>query len=183
MQEPTLSDLSNETPIPEESAPIEETTTSPWTMLITMLLLISGFLLAGTMLFHYSAPKIGADGETKKVPFDLATLKAKGKSFVEKVKLPEKSVVEEPAIAAGSEESAVSKLFGSRSDNVRWPKLKLTGFGSATTGDGDFAIINGKQVHLGQLIDDKVRLQLIRSHDVVVEYMGETKTLTVDVKH
>ncbi|MEE9367672.1 MAG: general secretion pathway protein GspB [Pontiella sp.] len=176
-----MSDLSNAPPIPEESVIIEESA-SPWTMVVTMLLLISGFLLASTMMLHYSSPKIGEQGEITEVPFNISALIAKGKSYAANLKKPEKAAAVEPEKIAKSEKSTVSKLFGNRSDTVRWPKLKLAGFGSATEGDGGFAIINGKQIQPGQLIDGKVQLKLIRSHDVVVEYMGETKTLIVDVQ-
>jgi hypothetical protein len=46
--------------------------------------------------------------------------------------------------------------------------------------DGGFAIINEKQILVGNQIGD-VTLVEIRTHGVVVELDGEQKTLTVDL--
>ncbi len=178
-----MSELNNEPPTEEEPINIEEPSSSG-PMLITMLLLISGLILTGTMMLHYSAKRVaGADG-TASPSFSLTNLLSKGEEFAKQLQNPEKeeavAQVENPA---ESQDQKRSKLFGNREKKVNWPKLKLTGFGSSTEGGGDFAIINGKQVLQGQLIDGKAQLTEIRSHDVMVEYMGETKTLTVDIKN
>jgi hypothetical protein len=178
-----LSELSNDPPIQEESVKLEDTT-SPWTMLITMVLLIAGFIMASVMMLHYIPKDAAVDSKVKKESINLSSLMEQGKKYATQLKNPEETEpAEQPQKATESEEAKLSKLFSSRGDKVKWPKLKLTGFGTSSEGDGGFAIINGKQIHPGQLIDGKAKLDQIRSNDVVVEYMGETKTLTVDVKH
>jgi hypothetical protein len=182
MQELSVSELSKEPPIPDE--PIEsEGPAARGIMLVTMLLLIAGFLMTGIMLFHYGYKAKHPDTPFPALP--LASLKEKGKAYAAKLKPPEKAEAvaeaEQPAETKPAD-AGLGKLFSGRGDSVRWPKLKLTGFGSSTDGGGGFAIINGDQVHPGQLIDGKVKLVEIRAQDVVVEYMGETQTLTVDVQ-
>ena len=183
IQEQSVSELSKEPPIPDETAD-QEAPVARGVMLTTLLLLIAGFLLTGIMLFHY-----GYKAKYPETPFPmpkLASLKEKGKAYATKLKPPEKpaETVEEtvPPAEAKPADSGLGKLFAGRGDGVRWPKLKLTGFGSSSEGAGGFAIINGDQVHPGQLIDGKVKLVEIRTQDVVVEYMGETQTLTVDLQ-
>lgn len=186
-----MSELSNEPSIPEEPLELgEEQAASQGTMLVTMLLLIAGFLLSSAMLLHYGFK--AAPSEDGRPGFDLAAFKAKKQAFTEQLKKAEKP---EPAEARQTTETQVAtaeekkpepsggiKLFGSKGDKVRWPKLKLTGFGSSSEGSGGFAIINDKQYHPGQVIDGKAKVVEIRSQDVVVEYMGETRTLTVNVQ-
>jgi hypothetical protein len=177
-----LSELSNDPPIPED-ADNNEVTASSRTMLVTMILLISGFLMAGTMMIHYSSKKVGSAGENKNTAFSFSAILSQGKEYAEQLQKPKAAP---PVIqldeTAKQEEQKRSALFGKRDAKVNWPKLKVTGFGSSTSGGGDFAIINGKQILQGQLIDGKAKLAKIRSHDVIMEYKGETKTLSVDVK-
>ena len=177
-----MSELSNEPPIPEEAIETEESSSS-WTMFVTMILLIAGLALSSTMMLHYSSKKRGTTDETPEHTFNVAKLLEKAKTYTKDLQKPKEAQPAEPQQAVQTEERGIGKLFGARTDHVRWPKLKLTGFGSSTEGDGGFAIINGDQVHLGQLIDGKVKLTQIRSLDVVVEYMGESKTLTVDLQN
>ncbi|MEA2069275.1 MAG: general secretion pathway protein GspB [Verrucomicrobiota bacterium] len=177
-----MSELSNEPPISEEQAKIEEPR-QHGAMLVTLLLLICGFLMASFMMLHYGLQARHPEG--KSIGFDLAALKEKGTVYAARLKATEKPGKEEPPVQEATtlpNDSSIKNLFGKLDGKVRWPKLKLTGFGSSTDGSGGFAIINGKQVHPGQLIDKKARLAEIRSQDVVVEYMGETRTLTVDVQ-
>lgn len=177
-----MSELSSDPPISEEQVKIEEPR-QHGTMLVTLLLLICGFLMASFMMLHYGFQAKHPEG--KSIGFDLDALKEKGKVYAARLKAPEKPGEEAPPIQEATthpDDSNIKKLFGKLDGKVRWPKLKLTGFGSSADGTGGFAIINGKQVHPGQLIDKKARLTEIRSQDVVVEYMGETRTLTVDVQ-
>lgn len=182
-----MSELSNDPPIHDEPFEIEEDApAAQGTLLVTLLLLIAGFLLSSAMLFHYGFKSLPSDGKPE---FNLAAWKAKMAATAEQLKKPE-APTQEPAegkpVAAGTKEKpeagGINKLFAPHGDRVKWPKLKLTGFGSSTDGKGGFAIINGKQYHPGQMIGDKVMVVEIRSLDVVVEYGGETRTLTVDVQ-
>jgi hypothetical protein len=181
IQESIVSELSSESPVSEEQVNIEEPS-QRGTMLVTLLLLICGFLMASFMMLHYGFKAKYPEG--KAIGLDLDALKEKGKAYATRLKKPEKpeEAPTEQKAATSPDTSGINKLFGARDGKVRWPKLKLTGFGSSTDGSGGFAIINGKQVLPGQLIDNKAKLAEIRSQDVVVEYMGETRTLTVDVK-
>lgn len=176
-----MSDLSNETPNVEESDNFEESS-SPRTMLVTLALLIAGFLLSSTMMLYYASKKTGTGGKGTDFMIDVASLIKKGKinaeqlkNKIEKPKPSTQETLEDP------EDKGIGKLFSDRAENVRWPKLTLTGFGSST--EGGFAIINGKQIHPGQQIDGKVTLSEVRSHDIVVEYKGETKTLTMNTRN
>ena len=78
------------------------------------------------------------------------------------------------------EETEKKNFTKSPRKKVRWPKLKLTAFGKSSDGQSGFAKINGQYVLPGGLIGGKVRLVEIRPHDVVVEYQGETRSLTID---
>jgi len=190
-----VSDLNNDTPISDNPVENEEQTSSR-VMLTTMLLLIAGFILTGTMMLHYAKPQFPAtdiaaaeSGQpTPPLTFNFA-------SWLDKLKPEARSENRMETAAAGStttnaasveakqknDVSGIAKLFGG-GDEVRWPKLKLTGFGSSSDGSGGFAIINGDQVHPGELINGKVELIKVRTQDVIVQYMGETKTLTVDLQ-
>jgi len=158
--------IDKEDGMPEEGAAAERTPSG--IMLASMLLLIAGFLLTG-ILFLAHAPKRSAHG--------LARPVAQGRSFFDALRRPPKA-----APAAEDEGPADPKPPPKRPpDKVKWPKLKLTGFGSSTGGTGGFAIINGKQIHPEQTVEG-VTLREIRAHDVVVEYMGERRTLTVEAR-
>ncbi len=177
-----MSELSNESPIQEEADNIEKNPSSR-TMLVTIVLLIAGFFMAGTMMLHYSSKKVGTGSETKNAAFSFSALFSQGKEYAAQLQKPKAATpITQSAETTEHEEQKPNKLFGKRDVKVNWPKMKVTGFGSSTSGGGDFAIINGKQILQGQLIDGKVKLSKIRSHDVIVEYKGETKTLSLDVK-
>lgn len=173
-----MNELNNEPPIPDEAAEIEAQSSSQSAMLMSMLLLIAGFILSSLMFLHYGLRNRGT-GDHPSDGFNLTALRAKGHDFIQKLNRPENALetrqTENPSATAGLQ------LFP-RGDSVRWPRLKLTGFGSSTDGNGGFAIINGEQILPGQLVDGKVKVVEIRSQDVVVEYMGETRTLIVDLQ-
>lgn len=63
--------------------------------------------------------------------------------------------------------------------NVRWPPLTLSGFGRGSGNREGFAIINGEQVLVGSIVKGVTIVEILE-HGVFVEYLGETKTLTVD---
>ena len=188
-----MSNLNSDEPISKPSSNIGETTSSR-SMLVTILLLIAGFAMTGTMMIHYTQTNSPALAEESEIPqsnghagqnaFDLTSWITTFKDHVESEKAPNPnetiSIEAQPnGNPEKTETGGISKLFVG--ERVRWPKLKLTGFGTSRDGLGGFAIINGEQVHPGQLIDEKVEVVEIRAQDVVVRYMGETKTLTVDV--
>jgi len=182
-----LSELSNEPEITDDPLEMESGPPAQGTMVVTLLLLIAGFLLSSAMLFHYGLKRVAGDGAAE---FNLAAWATQFASPTDQPKKPQ-APIKEPAptqntVAENAKESGgggIGKLFGGQSDRVKWPKLKLTGFGSSTDGQGGFAIINAKQYHPGQMIDEKVTVVEIRSQDVVVEYGGETRTLTVDLQN
>ena len=76
-------------------------------------------------------------------------------------------------------DEGVGRFFQRQAGTVRWPKLKLTGFGSSTDGASGFAIINGQHVIAGQQIS-KVTVIDIGDQSVMVEFKGEQRTLSVD---
>jgi hypothetical protein len=63
---------------------------------------------------------------------------------------------------------------------THWPRLKLAGFGKSEDESGNFDIINGKKVHPVQNIAGRVKLIEIRDHDVLVEFKGESRILTIE---
>lgn len=193
-----MSDPKNNIPIDDESFDeegSEEQATSQSTMLFTMLLLTAALLLTGRMMMHYARANLSEAemqamgiGSTNSFDgFGLSTLaeriKEEKTSFATKHNDNSASAANVAAktnLHGTSDENSIKQFFNMGGENVRWPRLKLTGFGSSKDGHGGFAIINGEQFHPGQLIDGKVKLVEVRAQDVVVEYMGETKTLIVD---
>jgi hypothetical protein len=149
-------------------------------MLITMVLLIAGLLLATVLMVNH-VNKTKADSGEQGLGF--SELVAKATAMMVREPSPQ---TEEPAAAPTPQTSPLDNLknmvsSAGSSDKVKWPRLKLTGFGTSSDALESFAIINGEQVHPGQMVD-KVEVVEVRGHDVVVEYMGERKTLTVDVQ-
>ena len=63
---------------------------------------------------------------------------------------------------------------------MKWPKLKLEGFGKSADGEGGFAIINGKQILVGGSIGD-VKVLQIKTHGVLVELENEQRVLSVEL--
>jgi hypothetical protein len=173
-----VSDLSNTPEIQEETYD-DLATPSPGTMLFTLLLLIAGLLLASALMVNH-LQNIKTETGEKGIGFFGLVAKAKAMT----VRVPTQQPVE-PVEASTPQASPIENLknmvsSAGSSDKVRWPRLKLTGFGTSTDGLESFAIINGEQMHPGQIVD-KVAVVEVRAHDVVVEYMGERKMLTVDV--
>lgn len=150
-------------------------------MLTSMILLISGLILSSAMLIHYTKKKTGS---TASPSFSFSELFKKGKTLSAQVKA---KAVEEKKQAALTEEpkdtkateSGIKQFFSRNNSTVRWPKVKLTGFGKSSDGESGFAIINDKHIIVGQKIS-KVTLIEIGVNSVVVEYKGERKTLAVD---
>jgi hypothetical protein len=172
-----VSDLSKNPDIQDEIYDGHEAS-SPWSMLFTMLLLIAGLLLASILMINHVSKKRAESGEPA---FGFSELIAKGKAMTDRTP---SSPAAEPVVAP-AESSTLDNLKqmvsnAGSSDKVRWPRLKLTGFGTSTDGLDSFAIINGEQVHPGQIVD-KVTVVEVRTRDVLVEYKGEQKTLTMDV--
>lgn len=173
-----MTDLSNTPEIEDKVYDGQGGTPSPWTMLFTMLLLIAGLLLASALMMNHMYKTNAESGEKG---LDFSELVAKAKAMTDRAPPPE-SV--EPVAAPAPQTSPLESLkkivsSAGSSDGVRWPRLKLAGFGTSADGLESFAIINGEQVHPGQTVN-KVKVVEVRAHDVVVEYMGELKTLAMD---
>lgn len=158
-----------------EQLPETEESNSPWPTIITVSLLIVTLIFSGATLDAASG---------QHALKNLITLE----SFLEilpRLKITAKTNPQEVAeneTAENAPSATTSSLFASREKAVRWPKLKLSGFGTSADGSGDFAFINNKRVHPGQLIDEKVLLVEVRADDVIVEYQGETKTLSLQFR-
>lgn len=169
-----MSDLTNSDPIEEDSVDGQETHSS-WSMGFTMLLLIAGFLFASALLVRQTLSARNVDGEPL---FQLSQFLEKGKELAARAQTRTPAVSDEEEGKSSPFEDIKQIVNIQPSENVRWPRLKLTGFGKSTESNEGFAIINGDLVHPGEYAG-KVKLVDIRSHDVVVEYKGEQKTLTV----
>ncbi len=174
-----MSDLIDGSPLPDENGELEQEEHSTWAMFLSILLLIAGFLLASALLIQQTLSANNADGEPI---FQLSQLIEKGKE------MGSRPAAEPVASATTTNEANTSALASIKQmvnlptgETVRWPKLKLTGFGTSTDGAEGFAIINGDLIHPGETTR-KVTLVEIRSHDVIVEYKGERKTLTVGME-
>lgn len=162
-----MSNLENLSPAADD----EQKSASPGVMLTTILLLIGGLLLSSTLLLYNALER--KTGEAPK----LKTLIEQPKSQVAGPQETEAPV----EIEAEATKVDIKKILsvGSAEKEVKWPRLKLTGFGSSA--EGGFAIINGGQVFLHENIG-AVKLVEVRAHSVIVECMGERKTLTVGIK-
>lgn len=172
-----MSDLSTPPEIQSERYD-DGAASSPWTMLITMLLLIGGLLLASTLMINHLSK---AKAESGEMGLDFSELLSKAQAMMVRIPPTQNGETETAPSSQSSPLDNLKQIVSSTgsSDNVRWPKLKLTGFGASTDGLESFAIINGDQVHPGQMVG-KVKVVEVRTHAVVVEYMGEQKLLTTD---
>lgn len=63
--------------------------------------------------------------------------------------------------------------------SASWPVINLTGFGTAP--DGRLAIINGKIMREGQTIEGATITHIL-AHKIIMEYQGETRSLTPNSK-
>jgi hypothetical protein len=177
-----VNDLSNSLASPENSK-TDLNSAGGGRMLVTILLLICTLVLTSIMMIHYGVRMQGSEEGIRS--FSWADLKPKG---IE-TKLPISSnsgagsVIDDTPI---TEKEGINDKFGkllqAHSDQVRWPKLKVTGLGSSQGGGGDFAIINGNQLHPGQTTKDGITLIEVRAHDIIVEYVGQQRSFPVDLK-
>jgi len=152
-------------------------------MLVTILLLICALVLTSIMMIHYSMRMQGSEEGISS--FSFADLKGTGQKIPMAISSdPESEAApdDEQIVQNESINEKFGKLLQSNNDQVRWPKIKVTGLGSSKGGDGDFAIINGKQLHPGQTGKDGIKLIEVHTHDIVVEYMGEQKSFPLDLK-
>lgn len=178
-----MTETSTPPPAPENDNITPASSPSPWVMVVSMLLLISGLILSSAMLMHYAMD--GQEGTDKESTFDFAKLMGKGKEFSAKAQTAEKQAATEnepPAAMDSKSGDSVFKKFFSRGGGgtVRWPKLKLTGFGIPSGGEVGFAIINGKQVVVGGTVNGATLVKILE-YGVLLEYKGETKTIIVEV--
>lgn len=171
-----MTELRNDPPTQEDDKELQEHL-SPWMMLTSMLLLIAGLGLSSAMLVHYALERGGIEDAPR---FGISHLLEKGKALSALPKATDagngtlETSTEEPVAAPG-----VKRFFSGGSGSVRWPRLKITGFGKSADGEGGFAIINGNHVLVGQT-GSKVKLVEIQTHGVVLEYKGEQKILAVN---
>lgn len=155
---------------------------SPWIMLTTMLLLICVLILSSVTLLHYAVGMQSDSGGSGISFFDFETLIGQVREWSAQVEINRSRPASDQA-GQEADGSAVKRFFSGSSDDgsIRWPKLKLTGFGKSADAEGAFAIINGKHVLVNTYIDE-VKLVEVRTHGAVVEYRGERKYLTVQNK-
>ncbi len=169
-----MTETSNPPPIPENDN-IPPESVSPWVMFISMLLLISVLILSSAMLVHYAMD--GKEGPAKESVFDFAKLIEAGKEFFTK---GEKQNTEGKTAVAPTASTVKTFFSGGENRAVRWPKLKLTGFGIPSNSKIGFAIINGKHLIVGGTINGATLVEIL-DHGVLVEYKGETKTLIIEI--
>jgi hypothetical protein len=148
-------------------------------MLFTMLILTVGFSFSSMLLMNQSLQVQSAEGTPI---FALADMIEKGKSLAARPILAETDMDSGSAVLS-SPIADIKQIVMSQtsSDKIKWPRLRMTGFGISSDGTESFAIINGDLVHPGEFAG-KVQLVEVRAHDVVVEYKGERKLLTVGLE-
>jgi len=178
-----VTETSTPPPTPENDNITSASSSSPWVMAVSMLLLISGLILSSAMLMHYATD--GREGAAMESTFDFARLMEKGKEFSAKALATREQAASgnKPPSATDSKsaDSVVKKFFSGRGNGtVRWPKLKLTGFGTPVDGEVGFAIINGQHVVMGGTVDGATLVKIL-DYGVLLEYKGETKTIIVEV--
>lgn len=183
-------ELNNEPTLREDDNDAEATA-SRGVMFTTILLLIGGLLLTSVMLIHYGLKGTDENGETIS---GLTRFAAMIKSAPAKDSMDPATQAPSPQALSSaapintqntgvtsSSRFSFKNLFSKNgSGSVRWPRLKLAGFGLPSDGEVGFAIINGKHVIEGSTINGAM-LKEILAHGVVVEYKGETKTLIVEM--
>ena len=178
-----MTETSTPPPAPENDNITPASSSSPWVMIISMLLLISGLILSSAMLMHYAMG--GKEGTAKGFTFDFTKLMEKGKDFSAKAQTTKKQATteNEPPVATDSKpvDSIFKKFFSRGGDRaIRWPKLKLTGFGTPSGSDAGFAIINGKQIVVGGTVNGAALVRILE-YGVLLEYKGERKVVIVEV--
>ena len=174
-----MSELSKDNPLSNDDLDDAQEVLGAGPMVFTMILMIAGFLFAGTLLVQQTLQSKSADG----MPiFDPARIADAGQSMANPPPIDPEAVEEQPAASTSPLDGLRQMVNLPTSDGVRWPRLKVTGFGTSTDESEGFAIINGDLVHPGEYAG-KVKLVEIRTHDVVVEYQGERKTLTVELEN
>jgi hypothetical protein len=176
--------MNNDMPASENPLNTGHQRPAPAVMFITLLLLISGLLLTGFMMIFYS--KTHESQSSKSVAnaspsenINPGTSAKISMDYIAEQTTPTSINSESSDIQSEEKNGMISQLFGTKNESVRWPKMKLTGFGTSADGSGGFAIINNHKYHAGQLIGGKVTLIEVRKHDVLIEMSGETNTLTV----
>ncbi len=151
---------------------------SPWGVLAAMIVLIVALLSTSATMLYFVWKK---GEETAGSSLHLSSLMEHGKGYASTL-----HVAKTPPATAQVEHENLTEPApppkSGRKGNIKWPRLKLTGFGSSSDGTDGFAIINGNQVFLNQSMG-KVRLIAVHAHDVVVECQGEQKTLTTEFEH
>lgn len=184
-----MTELNKESTIPENDNE-SLSPAKPGIMFITILLLISGLLLASTMLIHYGLAGTDENGEPiSGLTHVIAMLKSKpAPKQTDSGALAPKQEIRSAESSTNTQETgsapagfSLKGLFSKNgSGTVHWPRLKLDGFGLPAKGEEGFAIINGKHVGKGGTINDVVLIEIL-AQGVVVEYKGETKTLIVEM--
>ncbi len=172
-----MSELTKQPPLPNSEIEIDENekTSSPWSVIFTMLLLILGFLLAGVMMIQQTIEKKSENGEP------ITDLTKLAKHFQQQARTagtPAGNNEMRPSEFSSSL-SSFKQIIEDQTGKVQWSRLELIGFGKSRTDENEsFAIINGTVLHLGESIG-QVTLVEIRDNGVVVEYNGERTTLRV----
>ena len=140
---------------------------APWVSLGSIFLLSTGLLLAGVLMASEAMP-LAKNGTFQK------------ENWVPLVPANPFEKVEEVANETGPLRvftESLRKTTTAIADPVRWPQLKLAGFGSGA-GGGGYAIINGSMVRCGEWVN-KVQVIEVQEGCVIVELQGERKTLTM----
>lgn len=183
-----MTELNNEPAILENDSDTESTV-SAGVMFTTILLLIGGLTLSSAMLIHYGFKGTAENGESISGltrAWEMAKNKPSENKTGEEASLPipQTPPADSPATTQASEEKPtgfnLKDLFSKEGRPIRWPRLKLSGFGLPSDGEVGFAIINGKHVVEGGMIGDVMLLEIL-GHGVEVGYKGETKILIVEM--
>ncbi|MBN2162624.1 MAG: hypothetical protein JXR25_10535 [Pontiellaceae bacterium] len=172
-----MSDSIKIDPLPEENPAMDFKPASPWPMLFTMLLLIAGFLFASMLLIQQALKAEDKFGyrilDPQAIVEELERQAPASPPYSGQQSL-------EPAPSTPME--SIKEVVQNPTGKVHWPSLKLDGFGKSADGNEEYAIINGDLIHPGEYTG-KVKLSEVRTQDVIVEYKGEYKTLTLEIEN
>lgn len=158
---------------------------APGAMLVSILLLIGGLLLTSALLLDSGLANKESPFPSKHIIFSQTLKKTEEIIAYAKTKSANRAPI--PSSQASTFEikgkNILNFSFKEKDGNgVRWPRLKLSGFGKATANKTDFAIINGNRIKIGDSIRGATLIKIV-DQGVELEYQGATKILTIETTY
>jgi hypothetical protein len=156
------------------------------TMLISTLLLIAGLLLTSILLLDTGLAHKNFPNQ-KNIKLSQTLEKATGMLTYAKTKLATPPPL--PSSQANTSGTKGDGILGftfkeknKDKNGVRWPRLKLSGFGKAAEGETGFAIINKNRINVGDTTSGATLVKIL-DQGVELEYKGATRILTMEMAY